>query len=75
MNAFDSCLRDLEATSGLEVGGGVALTRSNRRKQSRRNGDNVDNNDNGIVDNPRNSPGEAGGRKCKLRYELVQDGI
>ena len=37
---FDSHLRVLESTTGLKVGGGVALLRNARRKQIRRNGDN-----------------------------------
>ena len=46
---FDSRLCDLKDTSGLEVGGGVAISRNSRRNQSRRNGANGGNNDNGIV--------------------------
>ena len=49
---FDSRLRSLEATAGLEVGGGVALSMNTRRKNSRSNGANVGNNDNGIVNIP-----------------------
>ena len=49
VEAFDSCLCALEATSGLEVGGGVALSKKSRRNHSRRNGANGGNNDNGIV--------------------------
>ena len=52
VEAFDSCLRALEATSGLEVGGGVDLLRNIRRNQIRRNGANGGNNDNGIADIP-----------------------
>ena len=52
VDAFDSCLRTLEATTGLEVGGGVALSRKSRRNQIRRNGDNGGKNDNGIADIP-----------------------
>ena len=49
---FDSLLRALEATAGLEVGGGVSLSRNDRRNQSRRNGANGGNNYKGIVDIP-----------------------
>ena len=52
VGAFDSCLPDLEDTAGLEVGGGVALSRNSLRNQSRRNGVNGGNDDNGIVDFP-----------------------
>ena len=50
--AFDSCLRDLEDTTGLEVGGGVYMSRNPRRNQSRSNGANGWKNYNGIVDIP-----------------------
>ena len=52
VDAFDSRLRALEATSGLEVGGGVALLRNARRNQIRRNGANGGKNDNGTVNIP-----------------------
>ena len=35
VDAFDSCLRTLEATTGLGVGGGTDLSRSSRRNQNR----------------------------------------
>ena len=49
MDAFDSYLRALEATTGLEVGGGAALPINARRNQNRRNGDNGGNSGGGIV--------------------------
>ena len=49
VDAFDSRLCDLKDTSGLEVGGGVNISRNARINQSRRNGANGGNNDNGIV--------------------------
>ena len=49
---FDSRLCALEATSGLELGGGVTLSRNSRRNQSRRNVTNGEKNDNGIADIP-----------------------
>ena len=52
VDAFESRLRALEATSGLEVGGGVALLRNARRNQIRRNGANGGKNDNGTVNIP-----------------------
>ena len=72
VDAFESCLRALEATVGLEVGGGMALPRNARINQSRRNGAHGGNNYNGITDIPWNSPGDAVGRICKLRYYLAQ---
>ena len=50
----------------------MALSRDARRNQSRSNGANVGKNYNIIVDISLNSPDEAGGRKCKLRYDLTQ---
>ena len=47
-DAFDSCLSDLETTAGLEVGGGVALSKNTTRNQIRRNGANGGKNENGI---------------------------
>ena len=52
VDAFDSRLRDLGATSGLDVGGGVALSINARRNQSRKNGANEGKDDNGIVNIP-----------------------
>ena len=52
VDAFDSRLRALEATAGLDMGEGVALLRNARRNQSRSNGANGGNNDNGIADIP-----------------------
>ena len=49
VDAFYSRLRDLEATSGLEVGGGAALSINARRNQNRRNSDNYRNSGGGIV--------------------------
>ena len=72
VDTFDSGLRALEDTSGLEVGGGVTISRNARRNQSRSNGDNGWKNNNGVVDIPQNIPGEAGGINCKLRYDLAQ---
>ena len=37
VDAFDSCLCDLEATAGLEVGGGVDMSINARINQSSRN--------------------------------------
>ena len=52
VNAFDYRLHALEATSGLEVGGGVDLSRNSRINQNMRNGANGGKNDNGIADIP-----------------------
>ena len=52
VDAFDSHLCALEATIGLEVGGGVSMSRNYIRNKSRRNGDNGGKNDNGIVNIP-----------------------
>ena len=49
---FNSRLRALEDTAGLEVGRVVDLLRNARRNQIRRNGSNGGKNDNGIVDIP-----------------------
>ena len=49
VDAFDSSLRALEATSSVEVGGGVALSRNSRRNHIRRNGVNGGKKDNGIT--------------------------
>ena len=49
---FDSRLFALEATTGLEVGGGEALSRNSRRKQNRRIGTNEGNSGGGIVGIP-----------------------
>ena len=40
VGAFDSFLHSLEATSGLDVGGGEPLSRNARRNKNRRNGAN-----------------------------------
>ena len=48
VNDFYSCLRALEDTVGLEMGGGVALSRNARRNHSRSNGANGGNSYNGI---------------------------
>ena len=50
VDAFDSRLCDLEATNGLEVGGGVDLLKNDIRNQIKRNGDNGGKNENGIAD-------------------------
>ena len=50
VDAFDSHLRALEATAGLEVGGGVALLRNSIRNQSRRTSANGGKNNNVISD-------------------------
>ena len=52
VDTFDSRLRALESTAGLDMGGGVALSRNSLRNQSRRNGTNGWKNDNGIDDIP-----------------------
>ena len=52
VDAFDSCLCALEATAGLEVGGGVDMSRNSRINHSRSNGANGWKNDNGIADIP-----------------------
>ena len=52
VDAFYSRLCALEATAGLEVGGGAALSRKSRRNQSSRNGDNGGKSGNGIVNIP-----------------------
>ena len=52
VDAFDSRLCALEATAGLKVGVGVALSRNSRRNQSRSNGANGGKDDNGIADIP-----------------------
>ena len=44
VDAFDSRLRALEATTGLKVGGRVSLSRKSRIKLSRRNDTNGGNN-------------------------------
>ena len=73
LDAFDYRLRDLEATAGSKVGVGADLSRKTRRNQNRRNGANGGNSGNGIVNIPWKSPGEVGGIKCKLMYELAQN--
>ena len=52
MDEFDYCLRTLEATFGLEVGGGAALSINTRSNQNSRNGANGSgsNGGGGIVD-------------------------
>ena len=52
VDAFDSRLCTFEATTGLEVGGGVALSRNPRRNHSSRNETNGGKSGNGIVDIP-----------------------
>ena len=52
VDAFDSRLGALEDTADLEVGVGVYLLRNAKRNQSRKNGTNGGNNDNGIADIP-----------------------
>ena len=52
VDAFDYRLCDLEATTGLEVGGGVDLSRNSRRNHIRRNCSDGGKNDNGISDIP-----------------------
>ena len=52
VDTFYSCLCALEATSGLEVGGGANLSKNTRRNQNRRNSANVGNSSSGIVDIP-----------------------
>ena len=52
VDTFYSCLRVLEATAELEVGGVVALSKNSRINQIRRNGANGGKNDNGIVNVP-----------------------
>ena len=52
VDAFDYCLPALEATAGLEVGGGADLPRKPRRNQNRRNGANREKSGSGIVDIP-----------------------
>ena len=49
---FESCLHSLETTAGLEVGGGVALSRNERRNQNRRNNANGGNIGGRVVDIP-----------------------
>ena len=66
VDAFDSCLCDLEATVGLEVGGGAALSRNSRRNKNSRNDANGGNSGSGIVDILWKSSGEVEGIKCKL---------
>ena len=50
VDALDSRLSALEATSGLDVRGGVDLYINAKRNQSRKNGSNEGKDDNGIVD-------------------------
>ena len=52
VDAFDSRLRALESTAGLEVGGGVALSRNSLRNQSKSNSANGGKNENGMADIP-----------------------
>ena len=52
VEAFESSLSALETTAGLELGGGVTLSRNARRNQIRRSGANGGNNDNGITNIP-----------------------
>ena len=40
MDSFDSCRRALEATAGLEVGGGTALSINSSSNQNRCSGSN-----------------------------------
>ena len=49
VDALDSRLSALEATSGLDVGGGVALYKNAKGNQSSKNGSNEGKDDNGIV--------------------------
>ena len=72
VDAFDYWLCDLEATYGSEVGGGSSLSKNSRRNQNSRNGANGVNGGSGIFHIPWKIPGEVGGIKYELRYELAQ---
>ena len=52
MDAFDCFICDLDATSGLEVGGEVALSRNERINKNMRNVVNGRNSGGGIVNIP-----------------------